>query len=298
MVNSPLAPAGYGQPQSSPSPAYQEAQLALAVADETFLRSLLTDSLPALAYPHEVGAVSIEVGVPLPQGRIDAVLTFEHISCVLAGSYPDAPPPPEVQTHTQYQAITNCHSDLTTLAQNVPLSTAVELLGRAGFDADHIQQILHLPSQAWHKSWWYTLDPDGFLTVPFLRLMRIRCFADGTVTLQFKDHYAHERPEGFRSELRQVPVIVHTLQQSFCDHLAYINRTRQTLATGQALLMANDLSELEIEGYIRQNVSLFKRLDTPLALSANCRLCQQAHCPMQGIDASPVVACRSFRPGG
>jgi len=203
MVNAALASALPTQPQ--PPPAYQEAQLALAVADESFLRSLLTDSLPALVHPHEVGTVTVDVGVPMGQGRIDAVLKFEHISCVLAGSYPDAPPAPTVHTHTQYQAITTCHSDLTTLAQNVPISTAVEILARAGFDPDQIHHILHLPSQAWHKSWWYTLDPDGFLTVPFQRSIRTRCFADGTVTLQFKDYYAYERPEGFRSDPANCP---------------------------------------------------------------------------------------------
>jgi len=294
MVNAPLASSLPTQPQSPP--AYQEAQLALAVADEGFLRSLLTDSLPALVHPHEVGTVTVDVGVPMDQGRIDAVLKFEHISCVLAGSYAAAPPPPPVHTHTQYQAITTCHSDLTTLAQNVPISTAVEILARAGFAHDQIHHILHLPSQAWHKSWWYTLDLDGFLTVPFQRSIRTRCFADGTVTLQFKDYYAYERPEGFRSEPRQLPVIIHMPHQSFCDNLAQINRTRQTLGTGQALLIADDLTELEIEGYIRQNVSLFRQQGMESALQANCHICQQPTCPMRGSDASPVLACRAFQP--
>ncbi len=210
MAKSSRAPSRFSY--SSLRAAPQDAQLALAIADEAFLRALLTDSLPAIAHPHEVGAVSIEVGVPLqqqPQISMDAVLTFEHIHCVLAGSYPDAPPLPEFETHSQYQAATTCYSDLTTLAQNVTASEAAALLSRSGFDPEQIRQILQLPSQAWHKSWWYTFDPEGLLTVPFQRCIRTRSFADGTFTFQFKDYYAHERPSGFRSQPQQLPVVVH-----------------------------------------------------------------------------------------
>jgi len=299
MVSSPLAPSSQRHPLSRPAPT--DPQLALAVADDSFLRSLLTESLPAIAHPHEIGSVTIEVGVPLPshssygQGRMDAVLTFEHINCVLAGSYPDAPLP-NLHNHREYQAITPCHSDLATLAQNVSLTEAEALLARSGFDPDEVQHILNLPSQGWHKSWWYSLTPDGFLTVPFQRHMRSRCYADGTVTLQFKDHYAQQRPEGFRSQPQKLPVVVHAPQVSFCDNLAHINLSRQALATPQAILIADDLSELEVEGYIRQNVSLYRQRSLEHLLNANCRSCSQAKCPLQGVDSSPVLACRSFRP--
>jgi len=275
----------------------QEAQLALAIADEAFLRALLTDSLPAIAHPHEVGAVSVEVGIPLQQSphlSIDAVLTFEHIHCVLAGSYPEAPPLPEFESHTQYQAVTSCYSDLTTLAQNVTTSEAEALLSRSGFDPEQIRQILQLPSQAWHKSWWYTLDPEGFLTVPFQRCIRTRSFADGTFTFQFKDYYAHERPTGFRSQPQQLPVVVHQPTLGFCENLARVNLTRRELKTQQALLIAGDLPELEIEGYIRQNVSLCRQRGLQNPLEANCRICHQGKCPLHGVDSSPVMACRSF----
>lgn len=282
-----------------PHPPVQEAQLALAVADEGFLRSLLTDSLPAMAHPHEIGTVSVAVGVPLqahPQLCIDGVLTFEHINCVLAGSHPEALPLPEFQHPADYQAVTSCHSDLATLAQNVLSSEAVDLLARSGFNADQIRHILQLPSQAWHKSWWYTLDPEGFLTVPFQRHIRTRCFADGTFTLQFKDYYAHDRPTGFRSQPQQVPIVVHHSGLGFCDNLARINLARREINATQALLIADDLTELEVEGYLRQNVSLGQRRGLQNPLSANCRLCHRDKCPLRGIDSSPVMACRSFLP--
>jgi len=60
--------------------------------------------------------------------------------------------------------------------------------------------------------------------------------------------------------------------------------------------MADDLTELEIEGYIRQNVSLFRQRGMESALQVNCHICQQTQCPMRGMDASPVLACRAFQP--
>jgi hypothetical protein len=294
MVSSPLASSA--QRQRSTLSAVVDPQLALAVADEGFLRSLLTESLPAIAHPHEIGTIAVEVGIPLPsQGRIDGVLTFEHINCVLAGAYPDAPLP-DVSNHREYQAITPCHSGLATLAQNVAVVEAEALLARSGFEPAEIQHILHLPSEGWHKSWWYSLNADGCLTVPFQRHIRSRCYTDGTVTLQFKDHYAQQRPEGFRSQPQKLPVVVHSPQASFCDNLAQINLSRQALATPQAILIADDLSELEIEGYIRQNVSLYRQRSLEYLLNANCRSCGQGQCPLQGVDSSPVLACRSFRP--
>lgn len=297
MVKSSLTPVW---PRcSEATSAAHTAQLALAVADEGYLRSLLTDSLPIIAHPHEIGAVSIQVGVPLPQYpqySLDGVLTFEQIHCVLAGASPEGPPLPEFHTHTEYQAVTHCHSDLVTLAENALPSEAIGLLAQAGFSPDQIRQILQLPAQAWHHSWWYTLDPEGFLTVPFQRHIRSRCFADGTFTLQFKDDYGQERPHGFRSQPQSLPVVVHPPGLSFGETLTHINRARQALSTRQALLIAADLMALEIEGYIRQNVSLVNHRGVERPLAANCRLCQRDLCPLHGIDASPVMTCRSFLP--
>jgi hypothetical protein len=297
MVKSSLNP--FQQRRQGDAPAHHTAQLALAVADEVYLRSLLTDSLPTLAQPHEIGAISIQVGVPLqqhPQYSIDGVLTFEHIHCVLAGSSPQVPPLPEFHTHTEYQSVTHCHSDLATLAENVAPSEAVDLLARAGFDADQIRQILQLPSQAWHHSWWYALGPEGFVAVPFQRHIRSRCFADGTFTLQFKDDYAQDRPHGFRSQSQAVPVMVHQDSLSFGENLTRLNRARRELNVAQALLIATDLTELEIEGYIRQNVSLNNQRGMQRPLTAHCRLCHRDLCPLHGVDSSPVMACRSFLP--
>jgi hypothetical protein len=303
MVKSSLPRLRHSSPVSRPS--QPESHLALALADESLLRALLTDSLPAIAHPHEIGAVSLQIGVPIslaPQARIDAVLTFEHIECVLAGSDASAPPVPELENHSQYQSLTNYHSELVTLALNITPSQGVQLLLQAGFNPEQTHQILHLPYQAWHKSWWYSLDLDGFLTVPFQRWICTRRFADGTLTLQFKDYYSRERPIHFRSQPRQLPVIVYQFALGFCDTLTQINLARRELTTTQAILMAADIGELEMQGYIRQQVSLFTESwpangfmdEIYTSTTVNCRICQQTKCPMQGIDSSPVIACRAF----
>jgi hypothetical protein len=305
MVKSSLSRLRQNSPVSRRS--QPASHLALALADESWLRALLTDSLPAIAHPHEIGAVSLQIGVPLnlaPQVRIDAVLTFEHIECVLAGSDANAPPVPEPENHSQYQYLTNYHSELVTLAPNITPSQAVQLLLQAGFNPEQTHQILHLPSQAWHKSWWYSLDLDGFLTVPFQRWIRTRRFNDGTLTLQFKDHYSRERPIHFRSQPRQLPVIVHQFALGFYDTLAQINLARRELATAQAILIVTAIPELEMQGYIRQQVSLFiepcsggnSLAGNQSVTMVNCGICQQTKCPMQGVDSSPVIACQAFSP--
>ena len=71
---------------------------------------------------------------------------------------------------------------------------------------------------------------------------------------------------------------------------------RRELNVSQALLIATDLSELEIEGYLRQNVSLSNQRHLQRPLTAHCRLCHRDLCPLHGVDSSPVMACRSFLP--
>jgi hypothetical protein len=178
MVNSPLAPSSHMQ--HIPVPPTQEAQLALAVADEAFLKTLLTDCFPAIAHPHEIGAITVEVGVPLTHladGSIDGILKFEQVNCVLAGSYPGAPPIPEFDSHDHYHAVTQCHSELFTLAHNQPLSDVVVLLSRAGFDQrSNSSNLASYPPRPGTNPGGMLVDLDGRLTIPFQRLMRTRRF--------------------------------------------------------------------------------------------------------------------------
>jgi hypothetical protein len=296
MVKSPLARSRRAAPAA---PLQEQIQLALALADEGSLRSLLTDSLPAIARPHEIEQVRAEVGIPLPgtdSRCVDGLICFEQVRCVLAGSRPDLPLP-RLTDHPNYPHLTSCQSELVTLAQNMALSDAIALLSHAGFDAQQISHILHLPNQAWHKSWWLMADFEGSLTVPFQRLMRVRHFGDGTVTLQYKDFYAQERPPEFKGHRVQIPVVIRQPSEGFCAVLERLNLTRQAFGTPQVILITEQLSDLEAEGFMRQNVSLFtaqERLQMPAA--ADCSRCQRSACPMQGQAHSPVLKCRAFTP--
>lgn len=295
MVKSTLARSRHSSPVAS---LQEQLQLALAIADEPILRSLLTDSLPALARPEEIGSIGIEVSVPvtgLEGYLLDGLIRFERVQCVLAGSQPDLPTPPPLPDHQSYQALTCCQSDLVTLAQNTSLSDAIALLSHAGFTGDQISQVLHLPSQAWHKSWWYMADAEGRLTIPFQRMMRVRHFGDGTLTLQYKDFYGYDRPTHFRGAPAQVPLVIRQPGDRFSEVLKRVNLARQSCASPQAILITEGESALETEGFMRQNISLFAPQQTlPLPIAANCRACQQKACPLQGQGRSPVLLCRAY----
>jgi len=296
MVNSPARPL----PVRTMAPSVPEqAQLALAMADGPGLRRLLADSLPVLALPHQVGSIGIQVGVPLGDpslGTIDGVLTYERIVCVLAGG-PDSvlPPPPTCADHSSYQGLTAYQSDLQTLAHNLPLSAAVALLDQVGFAPSQIDQILRLPSQGWHRSWWYSLTPQGQPAQPFQRSLRCRRFGDGRITLQYRDHYGQDAPSHFHSYPARLPVVVRATATSFGATLARINLARHSLGTDQALLIAETISELEVAAFLGQQVALISPLAVSQPLQVNCLRCGHRGCPLQGATTS-VVVCRAYHP--
>ena len=279
---------------------HDEIQLALAIADEPVLRSLLVETTPIIAPPHRIGSITAEIGVPLlsADSSIDGILRFEAIHCVLANTQPEeAPAPTAFSSHHRmrdYSQLTRCHSELYTLAQDVPLSQAIALLTQAGFRAEQVNTILHLPNDAWHKSWWYTLDAAGYLTVPFQRFIRTRQYADGAFTIQYKDYYAEERPLCFKSKDQRVPVAIKSEFQGFRETLGKINQARAQLGARQAILICDTLSGLEAQGFIRQGVSLYTISSLRLPVRVNCALCANLGCPMNGRKDSPVITCARF----
>ena len=286
------------EPQCSQS-LHDEIQLALAIADEPVLRSLLVDATPIIAPPHRIGSVTAEIGVPgLDSDRaIDGILRFEAIHCVLASTQPEDGGAPTINSQPRlrdYSSLTRCRSELYTLAQDVPLSQAIALLNQAGFDPKQVRTILHLPHDAWHKTWWYTLDAAGYLTVPFQRFIRTRQYADGAVTLQYKDYYAEERPLCFKSKDHRTPVIIKSECHGFRETLEKINQAREQLDARQAILISDMLSGLEAQGFIRQGVSLYTAQALRLPVRANCAVCANLSCPMKGRSDSPVMTCAHF----
>lgn len=279
-------------------------QIALAIADGTRLRSLLTESRPSVVESHQIGTVSANIGVPIEGSSdvtLDGVVHYELIHCVLAqhappvgvGSYGDRPPASAFD-HRAYAQITQFQSELKNLAQNVPLSQAIALLTHAGFDSQQISTILHLPHQGWYKSWWYGSDDQGRFNRPFQRWFRSRHFADGTFSLQYRDFYPQEAPPCFKSEIRMLPVVIQAASLNFRETLRLVNQARNAFHSEGAILICDRLSDLELQGYLCQGVSIYGAHELLSPSVVNCAECIQHTCPLQGEADSPVEKCKQF----
>ncbi|HEY9749826.1 MAG TPA: hypothetical protein V6C63_14170 [Allocoleopsis sp.] len=285
------------------TPLHDQIQIALAIADPQILKSLLTNCLPAIAQPHEIGEVSTEIGIPLQdQQTADAVMHFEAVKCVLADS-PGAVPAGKTeswQSHryqnkaSQPRSHSQCESETLTLAHNVSLAQAIALLTKVGFGPQQIQEILHLSYEASHKSWWYALDAAGCFSLPFLRYIRTLRYPDGTVSLQYKDYFSEAKPLCFQSLPQKVLIVVREESQSFSQTLRQINADRAALGITQAILICSTIAELEAQAFITQGISLYPATDLVLPTHANCAICATRTCPMNGTVDSPIAVCYRF----
>ncbi|MGD1907518.1 MAG: hypothetical protein ACFB0C_16240 [Leptolyngbyaceae cyanobacterium] len=261
----------FSQPLSSIDP--DQIQLALAIADDGILRSLLTESTPAISRSQQLGQTQVTVGVPLADDTtmIDAVVAYESLKCALL----DESPPPE---HT---AQVRCQSGLQTLGWRVNIAEAIALLSHGGFQEHHIQRILHLPSQGWHRSWWSTFDRQGNLGHPFQRWFRCRSYGDGTYILQYRDHYAQVAPPCFRGTWHQVPVVIASPEQGFGQLLMTLRRAQASLKTDHGILLSAPLNELEREGFMRQGISVYALGNQSLGTQASLPGVMQGQAPTQ-----------------
>jgi bacterioferritin-associated ferredoxin len=170
------------------------------------------------------------------------------------------------------------------------------LLNQSGFSPKHIEEILRLPQDCWHKSWWYAIDANGSYTLPFLRQLRLLHYTDGTFTIQYKDFFEQIKPPCFSSLTQQVLITMKTQEQGFGDALRQINEQREALNLTQAILICNSLSELEAQAFIHQGISIYPAIDLVLPMQADCLQCGRNECPMNGIAESPIALCHGFLP--
>ncbi len=245
-----------GQLEAAVAANREQVQIALALAEEDWLISLLADCTPAIAHPHQLGQVRVAIGIP-PQARgvsrLDGVLEYEQVWCLPAmGS-----PAEEGFSEREYASLTRCQSELKTLAWRVKLSEAIALLQHGGLQADQIQRILQLPWEGWHRAWWDLLEPQGTLGLPFQRWFRTRCYSDGTYTLQYQDHYAQDEPPCFRGIWRSVPLLIREASDTFGDILTQLRQAQHSLKSDRAILISSELDELAATAYMRQGVSLY-----------------------------------------
>lgn len=275
-------------------------QIALAIADQPILKSLLTHCTPPLTQPHRLGAVTAALSVPIKARRTaDAVVHFDTIHCVLADA------PEEIEQHIaattaphlvrrEYLMLTRCESETYTLGKRLTLAQAIAILQESGFSHGQIQAILHLPREAWHHTWWYTLDEVGQFSVPFLRTLRTLSYTDGTFELQYKDFFAQNKPVSFTRQSEHVLIDIKTNQASFRKTLDRINLARTQLGISRALLICDEVSELEARGFISQGISLYTAKELALQTQADCTLCSNNTCPLNGSADSGITQCHRF----
>lgn len=282
---------------AQPDPAFDNIQLALAIAAPQTLRALLCDSSPALISPVQLGSVQIDIGIPLPGTAelLDGILRYEQVHCVLAEPELGQTDSGMAERQPSYPILTQFRSDLQTLLWGVRREVAIATLTQAGFCHEQITAILQLPNQAWHKSWWTQIDERGHTVQPFQRWMRSRCQVNGTFTVQYQDYFPQEPPPCFASQSRSAPVFIQPRFRPFHETLAAINRARSQLSCGPAILIASELSDAETEGFIRQGVSLYTVSSHLQTSPSRCHLCAQNGCPLNGRDNSPVRQCAQFR---
>ena len=263
-------------------------QIALAIADETLLRALLIHSISPIIQPQCLGSVTSEVGVPTHDQQVaDGILHYEAIECVLAANL-------GIEEGRDRSRLTQYESEMQTLGRNLGLASTIALLAESGFAPKQIEDILRLPQDGWHKSWWCAIDANHQFTLPFLRHIRLVRYADGTLTLQYKDFYEQEKPACFTRLPRKVLVAIKPDEQGFGETLKQLNYQRQALNIQQAVLVCNRISELEAQAFIRQGISLYPAIELVLPTQANCGLCGRSECPMNGIADSTVALCHGF----
>jgi len=279
---------------------HDRVQIALAIADQPTLHSLLTHCTPPLTHAHRLGGVTASIGVPFEARRtVDGVVNFEVIHCVLANSPEEieqriAATTPAHLVKREYLLLTRCESETYSLGKHLSLAQAIAILRTSGFSPEQVDEIVHLPASAWHRSWWYSSDEQGYFTQPFLRTIRTIRFTDGTFELQYKDYFAQNKPLAFTSQNAQVLVEIKTEHRSFRKTLDHINLARAQLGIPDAILICDDISDLEARGFISQGISIYNGQPLALQAYANCQLCANRSCPLNGSADSGVTLCRRF----
>jgi len=280
---------------------HDHVQIALAIADTYALKSLLVDCTPPLARAHHIGAITSKIGIPVESRKtVDGVIQFESLNCVLVTSPAEIEARVAATTEPQlrqreYLKLTRYESEMQTLGYALTLAQTLAILTQAGFSDEQVDKIVNLPNDAWHKTWWYDLDEEGNFTVPFLRMMRTLRYLDGTFTLQYRDHFAQDKPRCFTSQERKVMIEIRTEAQTFHKTLERINISRVQLGIEKALLICDSISELEARGFISQGISVYATQNSvTLSTQADCTVCANYDCPMNGKSDSPVLTCRQF----
>jgi hypothetical protein len=301
----PISVAPQADAPQTDVPSLQDSiQMALAIATESVLQSIVTHCIPPLAHPQQVGSVTAKMAVPVPSSAItplcaDGILQVEVIRCVLADpqdmeQYLASHGDRDVQER-YYAKLTRYESDVQDMGRHLSLSQAIALLNHAGFSAQQTHDILHLSYEATHKTWWYLYDASGKFLHPFHRTIRTLRYPDGRLTIQYKDRFAEHCPPCFRSQSKEVLLDIQTGHLSFHHMLSKLNGLREAFHLQSAILIYHHLTELEIQAFISQGISLYSTTNLWIPSLADCACCLSEDCPLHGTEHSPVTTCQHFR---
>ena len=139
-------------------------------------------------------------------------------------------------------------------------------------------------------------DGDGLFTQPFLRALRISYFANGTLSLRYRDAFEQYQPPCFHHIAQRVLVEIQPQVNNFARTLARINRNRVHQNIERAILIADELSAYEASAFNSQGISLYPDIHLTQPFAADCAVCQNSACPMRGYENSQVMACQGFFP--
>ena len=123
-------------------------QIALAVADDTLLRSMLVNCQPAIAPARTIGKISSAICLAAPQQQtVDGLVEYSEIQCLL-GQVQDSRSPEAIDygwNASDYARYTQYQSETTDLVDGITVSEASDLLESAGYSPHQLQQILQMP---------------------------------------------------------------------------------------------------------------------------------------------------------
>lgn len=254
------------------TPIHDQIQIALAVADEVKLKSLVANCYPPMICHDFIGKIFSEIGVPVKYKQsADAIITFENVWCV----------PAHPEEKFDDRLFENQEEFIRRFEDyDMSLEDVESLLAISGLTPKQVQEILQLPrlgvylssATCWHESWWYMRDSNGRLTIPFLRKIRIVDTGfkkvKSTFTIQHSN-YCKLPPQSLRGEEQKVLIEIKTEIQSFGEVMEQINRYRKWLGIDKAILICDTVSDLEAEGFISQGISIYPAKEFVM-LAHNC----------------------------
>lgn len=262
------------------TPIHDQIQIALAVADEAKLKSLVANCYPPILPWNCITRISSRVGVPVQYKQAaDGVISFEGTICEqkelsdsnvaqMAGQYIEdfkrnrddycllkgfftrtrviyGPCEPSLEGVRGYLKELECSS----MAISNTLQISVKWL-----DSNSTSPVYEIDCSV--------KTDAGKESVK--RLIKI-CECPDIFVILYQDFVFPQCPVIFQNTRSRILVEIKTEIQSFGEVVEQINRYREKLCIQKAILICDTVSDLEAEGFISQGISIYPATDLVLA---------------------------------